>query len=136
MNHKQLKCELESGNYTCIAFDENGLYYSSYKQGIVPLAELCEKNTACRKLYIGDKVTGKAAALLTVKCGAQMLYTGVITNDALDVLIEHGIDIEYEKKVPHIKNRTGTGKCPMELLAKDVVFPAEMYDMIKAFLEK
>lgn len=135
MKQINLKHELTKGGYTCVAFDENGMYYSSKARGIVPLVELCEKNASGEKLYLADKITGKAAALLSVKCGAQRLYTGVITQDALSVLDKYAVKVEYGKIVSFIKNRSADGKCPMEQLAKNVSCPNQMYDKIKTFLE-
>ncbi len=135
MKKVDLKHELEKGGYTCVAFDENKMYYSSKTKGIVPLVELCEKNTNGKKLYLADKITGKAAALLSVKCGAKELYTGVTTKSALSVLDKHAVKTAYERLVPFIKNRSGDGKCPMESLSKDVSEPEEMYIKIKAFLK-
>lgn len=135
MREIKLKHELLNGGYTCVAFDENGMYYSSKARGILPLVELCEKNASGKKLCLADKITGKAAALLSVKCGAHKLYTRVITQDALFVLDKHNIKVEYEKIVPFIKNRSGDGRCPMEQLARNVSYPKQMYDKVKTFLE-
>lgn len=134
MNHTQLKQELQNGGYTCVAFDQNGLYYSSFARGVAPLAELCEKNTSHVPLYVADKIIGKAAALLCVKCRITMLYTPVITHSALTVLQSHDISVKCDQKVEYIKNRTGTGKCPMEQLADSVELPEQMYNRVKAFL--
>lgn len=133
-NHGQLKEALERGGYTCIAFNDNGLHYSSHQRGIVPLFELCEKNTAGVPLFVADKVIGKAAALLCVYCRVAVLYADVISESALQVLTEHGIDVQYGKAVEYIKNRDGTGKCPMEALSKGVTNADEMFARILAFV--
>lgn len=135
MNHTQLKQELQNGGYTCVAFDQNGLHYSSFARGVAPLAELCEKNATQTELYLADKITGKAAALLTVQCGAKMLYTGVITPDALSILNEYAIDVQYDQTAPYIENRTGDGKCPMEKLAQGVTSPQVMLSKVLDFLQ-
>lgn len=135
LNHIQLKQELQRGGYTCVAYDQNGLYFSSFDRGVAPLAQLCDKNDTQAKLYLADKITGKAAALLTVQCGTKMLYTGVITPDALSVLDSYAIDVRYEQIVPYIKNRTGDGKCPMEKLAQGVTSPQAMLSKVLEFLE-
>lgn len=136
MNHIQLKEELQRSGCTCVAYDENGLYYSSFARGVAPLAELCQTNTEGKVLYLADKITGKAAALLTVQCGVKLLYTRVITPNALSVLNRYSIDVRCDKIVPFIQNRIGDGKCPMEKLAQDVTTPEEMLSKVLIFLKE
>lgn len=134
MNHEQLKTML--GDYACIAYTDHGLVFTSKERGIAPLVELCELNTVKEGLFIADKVIGKAAALLCVYCNIKMLYARVASKAAIEVLEDNGVDTNYDKLVPYIKNRTGKGKCPMEKLAKDVDSPEEMFNKAKDFLEK
>ena len=135
MNHKKLKSKLNNGGYTCIAYGQKGLFYSSYLRGIAPLVLLCEKSSVPKKLFIGDKVIGKAAALLCIKCGAAVLYADVISKDAISILSEHKVSLAYRERVDYIKNRSGDGKCPMEGLAYGVSSPDIMYKKAKAFIE-
>ena len=134
MNRNQLKAELESGGYTCIAFDDNGQYFASKARGIGPLHMLCQKNTARSPLFVADKVIGKAAALLCAKCNVTTLYAQVVSKDALAVLAAHDIEVSYGTVAEFITNRAGTGKCPMELLAQDTDSPDEVFARVGAFL--
>ena len=134
MNHEQLKLML--GDYACIAYTDHGLVFTSKERGIAPLVELCELNKAKQELFAADKVIGKAAALLCIYCNIKMLYARVISKPALEVLEDNGIDTNYDKLVPYIKNRTGNGKCPMEKLAKGVDDPEMMFKKAKEFVDK
>lgn len=133
MNHDQLKRSL--GEYACIAYNSQGLVFTSKLRGVAPLAELCELNTENEELYVADKVVGKAAALLCAYCNVKMLYAAVISEAALEVLASYAIDVSYTALVPYIKNRSGDGKCPMEQLSSDTDSPEEMYRRVKEFLE-
>ena len=42
------------------------------------------------------------------------IYADVISTHALSVLEEHQIPVEYSTLTDKIKNRAGTGFCPME----------------------
>ena len=63
---------------------------------------------------VADKVVGKAAAFLYELMGINALYAFTISEPALEVLKRAGIYAEYETLVPCIRNRTNTGRCPME----------------------
>ena len=84
------------------------------RRGVRPLLDLLEGNTNVAGFAAADKVVGKAAAylycLLKIKC----LYAQVISQPALDVLAQTDIEVEYDKLVPAIQNRTKDGFCPME----------------------
>ena len=133
MNHNQLKLELK--DYACISFRNDELYFSSNQRGIAPLVALCEKNANKDELHVADKVIGKAAALLCVRCSVKVLYAKVVSEAALAVLTAHDIDVSYGRVVPFIKNREGDGKCPMEKLATGTSDPSEMLLRAVAFLK-
>ncbi len=86
--------------------------------------------------YAADKVVGKAAAFLYVLIGVKEEYATVISKSALTVLQEHGILMSYNILVEMIRNRSGTGYCPMEQATKDISDPCEGLDVIKETLEK
>lgn len=137
LTHEMLKKELERSDYTLIAFDNNDeKYFSSRLRGIAPLAELCEKNVDKTKLWVADKVTGKAAALLCVQANVTSLYTHIITKTAMKILSSNKIDFSYETCVDYIENRTNTGKCPMESLSQNVDSPVEMLKKVRKFLDE
>ncbi|MBT3318758.1 MAG: DUF1893 domain-containing protein [Clostridia bacterium] len=133
MNRNQLKRELR--DYALVVFKNDDLFFFSTQRGIAPLVELCDMNNGGNELFLADKVIGKAAALLCAHCGVKVLYANVISEAALAVLQQYGIDAEYEIKVPFIKNREGNDKCPMEKLAHDVSDPGEMLLRAQNFLK-
>jgi hypothetical protein len=134
LNHKQLKHALKG--YSLVAFKQDEFFFSSLQRGITPLVALCEKNAARDELSLADKVIGKAAALLCVRCGVKTLYAKVLSEEALAVLEASDINTEYEELVPYIENRSGDGKCPMESLAQGVQSPEQMLARVQQFLKE
>ena len=70
--------------------------------------------------YIADKVIGKAAAIIIVLSNVKMVYTKMISKQALELLEEFNIQIEYIDKVEYIENRDKTGLCPLEKLTMNI----------------
>lgn len=61
------------------------------------------------------------------------VYAGVISKPALQFLTENGIAIEYDSLVEAIRNRAGTGYCPMETAVKSI---SEPYPALEAVRQK
>lgn len=107
-------CEtLKSGEYTLVLFDGKTLLTDT-KRGVKPLLDLLDKNTDLSGFSAADKVVGKAAAFLYVLLNVREIYADVISTHALAVLERHKIPVEYNTLTEKIKNRAGTGFCPME----------------------
>jgi hypothetical protein len=127
---KFLKSELQRGDNTCMVFSHNDLIFSSDKRGVAPLIDFINEKTEHGYFMLADKVIGKAAALLCIKAGIKIVYSGVISAAALEIFCENEIPVDYDCEVPVIENRTKTGLCPMEGLSKGVSSPDEMYNKI------
>jgi len=81
-------------------------------------------------------VVGKATALLYCLLKIRRLYAQVISDAALEVLQAHGIDVVWDRQVPHIINREGTGWCPMEMATQDISDPALAPEAIRNKLKQ
>ena len=114
--------QLESGNYTCVLCREETMITSCHR-GVRPLMELLETDVA--GFSAADKVVGKATALLYCLLKVRCLWAGVISDAALEVLEAHGIPVQWQTKVPHIQNRQGNGRCPMELATEHISNPED-----------
>lgn len=117
----------------------------SEKKGIAPIMEKLEiRANYFREAYVGDRVIGKAAAMLLVASGVRAIYADVMSEHAKKFIDEVMYDrtlgrnnariVEYEakKKVPFIENRLHTGMCPME----SAVLELEDYNMAYEILKK
>jgi len=69
---------------------------------------------------VADAVIGKAAAMLMACGGVCEVYTPLISEPAAEVFRRHGIPFSADKTVPNIRNRDGTGICPMEKKVLDI----------------
>lgn len=61
-----------------------------------------------------DKVVGKAAALIMAGSGVKEVYAAVISAGGKAVLEKYGIKYTFGRETDYIKNRDGSGMCPME----------------------
>lgn len=109
---------------------------TSRERGVKPLLELIDEGKTLEGYSAADKVVGAAAAYLYVLLGAKELYAGVISRKASDVLEKYGIAIEYDTLAEAIKNRSGTGFCPMETAVSNAVSPENALELIRAKLKE
>lgn len=105
-------------------------------RGVMPLLELLELGMDFSGYSAADKVVGKATAFLYCLLEVKAVYTPVISESALTVLQEHGIEAVYDQCVPAIFNHRKDGFCPMETATKNIADPAEALCAIRATLKK
>lgn len=105
------------------------------RRGVADLLDLVDHDPAfLRGASLADKVVGRGAAALMVKGGIGRLHTDVISQPALELLQEAGIDTAYDCLVPHIINRAGTDWCPVERLCHGLTSVDEMVGAIRTFV--
>lgn len=126
---------LESGGYTCVLCSEDKLF-TSYDRGVKPLLEWIDSGTDMKDFSAADKVVGKAAAFLYVILGVKAVYANVMSKPAKSVLIENGISAEYGCLTEAVRNRAGTGYCPMETAVKNISEPKAALAEIRRKLEE
>lgn len=108
---------LDSGDRLWICEGEQ-LVFTSTKSGISPLLEyLNNLSSRYQRVVVFDRVTGNAAALLSIKAGCRAVFSQMGSQLAATTLDRHGIEYHFRKTVPHIQNRDGTDMCPMEKLS-------------------
>ena len=119
-----------------LAVVKNGkIIYNSKDRGVLPLyLAVTDPAYDTEGASAADKVTGKGAALLCAYGKIKELHTGTISETAADVLKKAGITFSYDRMVPHITNRQGDGRCPVESLSADIDVPADAINPIKDFL--
>lgn len=126
---------LDSSECTCV-FCNGDTILTDNRRGVRPLLDLLEQKKDMADFAAADKVVGKAAAYLYCLLGVKTLYAAVISQPALSVLEQYGIEISYSKLVSSIQNRTQTGPCPMEYAVWNIPTPEEALIAIYAALEK
>ena len=121
---------LTSGGYTCVLTDGQAVYTST-DRGVKPLVQFLEKGQTSAGFSAADKVVGRATAYLYVLLKVKEVYSQVISQPAVDVLLENGVAVSYDKLVPNIINRKGDGICPFEAAVMDIYGPEQAYASIR-----
>ena len=105
--------------------------------GIKPILEAIEElGQDMRGSIIGDRILGKASALLCVYAKASGVYSKQATKTAIAVLIRAGIPGQTDEMIPYIKNRRGDGLCPFEKMLSDTDSPEDAYGILKKTLNE
>ena len=134
MNMNELIEILKNEDCSCV-IENHGLIKTFHQRGVKDLFDLVTTDLSFLKgAMIADKVVGKGAAALMAVGGVSEVYAGVISTPALKMLESSGITATYDKVVPNIINRTGTGICPVESLCLNCVTPDECVPLIGNFL--
>ena len=120
---------------TCVLC-RGGSRIESDMRGVMPLMELLNLGMDFSGYSAADKVIGKATAFLYCLLEVKAVYTPVISEAALEVLREHGIEAVYDQCVPAILNRRKDGFCPMETATKNISDPEQALAAVRRTLEK
>jgi len=93
--------------------------FQSQKKGIAPLLEYLNLAGTSEEdeIIAFDRVVGNAAALLMKVAGCCEVHAVLASEYAVKTLATLGIPGSFQKVVPQIINRLGTGMCPFELLS-------------------
>ena len=125
---------LHEGGYSCVVRNSEDVRTFT-NRGVADLYELLTtKPNFLQGSSIADKVIGKGAAALMVKGGVQCVYADVISQSALDLLRNAGVDVYYSEVVAHIINRAGTGLCPVEQRCLPLTEVDDMVATIRDFI--
>ena len=128
---KQVLKALKEDGVTFAALTGNGLVTSSEK-GISPMMRLlCRDPDALKGAFVGDRVVGKAAAVLALYGGASGLYGELISEHARRLLERSSVPFSYGRLTPFIQNRKGDGMCPMEESVLKIEDVPEAFEILK-----
>ena len=127
---EKAKALLKSGGYTLVLCAGDQVRTST-ERGVKPLLALINGRVDCTGFFAADRVVGKAAAFLYVILGVKAVYAEVISAPAERVLAENGISVEYGCLTKAIRNRAGTGFCPMETAVKDIDEPYAALEAVR-----
>jgi len=129
---KLTKKLLNNFNYSLVVIKKGVILSKKRENGIKPFLEVIDElEEDIENATIGDKIVGKAAALLSVFAKIKEIYTPLSSQKAVEILKKEKISIYTDKIVPYIKNREGTGLCPFEKLLIGVNSPQRAFKLIK-----
>ncbi len=80
---------------------------------------------------VGDRILGKASALLCRYSKIKGVYSTQATKTAIAVLIIAGIPSQIDEMIPYIKNRDGSDDCPFEKMLLNIDSPEEAYEILR-----
>ena len=124
---EQAKMRLAEGSFSCVVV-RNGKETVSLERGVKPLLDwLQQDNRFFAEASVADKVIGKAAAMLFVLGGAKTVHAKVLSEPARQTFETYKVAISYDILTDRIKNRSGTGLCPMESRVLDTDSLQEAY---------
>ena len=123
--------EFLTSDDTFRVYKEDGLVFSSNKDGLLPLLDYIDKLASRHKqIKIFDKIMGNAAALLSIEAGCREVHSPTGSALAVKTLNNYGIEYHLNEVVPYIQNRSGEDMCPMEKLSIDKS-PGEFYEAVR-----
>ncbi len=102
-----------------LALCKNGEVLTSDLRGVAPMVDFLLKGRDLTGYSAADRVVGKAAAMLFVKAKIRAVFAQTISVPAEAFLRAHGVEVRYENRTERIRNRAGTGFCPMESVVAD-----------------
>lgn len=126
---------LQKDAYTCVLLRADELEYSQ-EHGVLPLVKWIDAGKHFKGYAAADRIVGSAAAYLYVILDVQEVYAQVMSQDAIEILTQHGIVAMYDVTTGMIRNRSNTGRCPMEQAVRSCKTPEEAYQAIRRKLNE
>ncbi|MCI9626058.1 MAG: DUF1893 domain-containing protein [Clostridia bacterium] len=126
---------LTKGGYTCVLC-KGETVYTATERGVKPLVDWILKNQEVSGFSAADKVVGKAAALLYVRMEVAAVYAKVMSRAAAETLQRYDIAATYDVMAEAVRNRAGTGLCPMEQTVMNIEEPNAALDAIRAKMKQ
>ena len=123
---------IQTSDYAVVVIKNNKIICKKKGSGIKPFLEVIEElGDNIHDSIIGDRILGKASALLCRYAQAKAVYSPQGTKTAIALLIMGGIPSQIESMIPFIKNRSGDDICPFEKMLENVNSPEVAYSILK-----
>ncbi len=126
---------LRAGEYACVIVRGDHVW-TTKDRGIRPLLTWAEDGGVLKDADAADRIVGKAAALLYVYGGARNVHGVVMSVSATKVFERFGVAYTYGELTAEIRNRTDTGRCPMEEAVSETEKPEEAPGVLRRRLEQ
>lgn len=123
---------VRSSGAECVLVRGGEIISSGRGRGVDPLLSLYDDAPAAfTGAAVVDKVIGRAAAFIAVSGKAGYVYGLVMSEDAEELLLRHGVECGYDEKVPRILNRSRDGLCPLEASVQGIESPEAALDALR-----
>ncbi len=120
---------------TCVLCRDD-IVYTTTDRGIKPLLDWLSSGEDTCGFSAADKVVGKAAALMYSLLGVRRVHGNVMSESAVKTLRRNGIEAYWDRLTENIRNRAGTGLCPMESATLHIDEPEDALPVILDTLAK
>lgn len=118
-----------------VAIKEGKVIMEAEDRGIRPFVQaVTDLGEKLRGAVIGDRVTGRASAMLCIYSGAVAVYTPLASDSAATELQLANIKLIADERTPRILNRQGTDMCPFEKMTEDLQSSNEVFWTLVDFL--
>ena len=123
---------LTSTDNTIVIIDNGKIWNQKKGEGIKPIIEIIdEMGEDIFNSVIGNRILGKASALLCRYAKAKGVYSPQGTKTGIALLIMGGVPCQVDELIPFIKESECSGISIFENILKDVVSPEEAYKILK-----
>lgn len=129
MNDLEIAKANLAGHSICLCKDGKCMF--SDKRGISPMLDFIARGVELAGYSVADRIVGKAAALLFVKCGIKRVFAKTLSKSGKLVLEKYGAEFGYETLTEKIINREGTSVCPMEKAVMNTEDAEEAFVLLK-----
>jgi len=124
---------INTSDFSVVVIKNSQVIFKKKGDGIKPILETIEElGEEIHGSIIGDRILGKASALLCIYSQAKAVYSPQATKTAIALMLINGIPSQADVLIPRIDNRDGTDMCPFEKMLKNVNSPDEAYNILKA----
>ena len=132
---KNLFHNFTSSSDTFRVYREGKLVFSSEKDRVVPLLDYIASRAADDgPAVFFDRITGNAAALLSVLGKASEIFSPLGSQLGIDTLKKYEIKYHFDEIVPFIQKPDSSDMCFMEKLSTGKT-PEEFYQAIRAIIK-
>ena len=123
---------LSTADFSIVVLKTGTVLTKKQGDGINPILETVdEMGEELQGAIVGDRILGKASALLCAYAKVGGVYAPQATKTAIAVLIRTGIPGQTDELIPYVKNRDSDNLCPFEDMLADVDLPEEAYKVLK-----
>lgn len=123
---------LSKTDYSIVVVKKGNFLTKKQGDGVRPILEAIEELAeGMQGSIVGDRILGKASALLCVYSKVNGVYSSQATKTAIAVLLKAGIPGQTDEIIPYIKNRNGDDVCPFEKMLLDVDTTEQAFDILK-----
>jgi len=119
-------------DYSIVVVKNSDVLIKKEGDGIRPILDVIEElKEEIQGSVFGDRILGKASALLCRYSKVKGVYSPKATKTAIAILIIAGIPSQIDEMIPYIKNRDGSDVCSFEKMLSDIDSPEEAYKILK-----